>query len=156
MPRSSPSLPLVPPAAGSAAAAALLATLLLAGRPGLLNQMAHAGSNGMAAKPPMTWRSWNQWGWYINETVLLEAARGLTDSSRSIRGKPAGTTLLHLGCEFCAGRWQPLLLVICRPPDQSHAAGIMKWAWMKGGQRARLPSGIPTRTAEIHGWTLEH
>ena len=44
----------------------------------LLLPFASAGSNGMAMTPPLTWRSWNQWGWYINESVLLGAARGLT------------------------------------------------------------------------------
>ena len=28
---------------------------------------ASAGSNGMAMTPPLTWRSWNQYGWYITE-----------------------------------------------------------------------------------------
>jgi alpha-galactosidase len=56
-----------------------------------------AGNNGMALTPPMTWRSWNQLGWYINESVLLTAAAGLTDTLRPIRGMPPGTSLKDLG-----------------------------------------------------------
>ena len=56
-----------------------------------------AGSNGMAMTPPLTWRSWNQYGWYITEDVLINAAKGLVDTSRPIKGKPAGTSLRDLG-----------------------------------------------------------
>ena len=45
----------------------------------------------------MTWRSWNQYGWYIDESVLINAAKGLVDTSRPIKGKPAGTSLRDLG-----------------------------------------------------------
>ena len=50
-----------------------------------------AGSNGMAMTPPLTWRSWNQMGWYITDAVLLQAADGLVDTSRPIHGQPAGS-----------------------------------------------------------------
>ena len=63
----------------------------------LLSDAAEAGSNGMAMTPPLTWRSWNQYGWYITEDVLLNAAKGLIDTSRPIKGKPAGTSLKDLG-----------------------------------------------------------
>lgn len=63
---------------------------------GLLS-CAEAGSNGLAEKPPMTWRSWNQFGWYITEEIILNAAKGLVDTSRPIKGKPAGTSLKDLG-----------------------------------------------------------
>lgn len=56
-----------------------------------------AGSNGMALTPPLTWRSWNQFGWYIQEDVILSAARGLVDTSRPIKNRPAGTSLRDLG-----------------------------------------------------------
>ena len=59
--------------------------------------LADAGSNGMAMTPPLTWRSWNQYGWYITDEVLLNAAKGLIDTSRPIKGKPAGTSLRDLG-----------------------------------------------------------
>ena len=63
----------------------------------LLLSDAEAGSNGMAMTPPLTWRSWNQYGWYITEDVLLNAAKGLIDTSRPIKGKPVGTSLKDLG-----------------------------------------------------------
>ena len=58
---------------------------------------ADAGNNGMAMTPPLTWRSWNQFGWYITEEVLLSAAEGLVDTSRPIKGMPAGSSLKDLG-----------------------------------------------------------
>ena len=36
-------------------------------------------------------------GWYISEEVLLNAAKGLIDTSRPIKGRPAGSSLLDLG-----------------------------------------------------------
>ena len=62
-----------------------------------VGSLAEAGSNGMAMTPPLTWRSWNQYGWYITDEVLLNAAKGLIDTSRPIKGKPAGTSLRDLG-----------------------------------------------------------
>ena len=53
--------------------------------------------NGMAMTPPLTWRSWNQMGWYITDAVLLQATRGLVDGSRPIKGMPAGSSLKDLG-----------------------------------------------------------
>ena len=44
-----------------------------------------------------TWRSWNQYGWYITEEIILNAAKGLVDTSRAIKGKPVGTSLKDLG-----------------------------------------------------------
>ena len=70
----------------------LLVALLTA-----LQQDVGAGSNGMAMPPPLTWRSWNQMGWYITDKVLLQAADGLVDTSRPIKGLPAGTSLKDLG-----------------------------------------------------------
>jgi len=45
----------------------------------------------------MSWRSWNQFGWYITEDGILAAAAGLTDTSRPIKGMAAGTSLKDLG-----------------------------------------------------------
>jgi hypothetical protein len=42
-------------------------------------------------------RSWNQMGWYVTEEVMLQAAEGLVDTSRPIKGMPAGTSLKDLG-----------------------------------------------------------
>lgn len=38
-----------------------------------------------------------QYGWYITEDVILAAATGLVDTSRAIKGMPAGTSLRDLG-----------------------------------------------------------
>ena len=72
-------------------------SLLLLLSLGLLASLAAAGNNGMALTPPLTWRSWNQYGWYITEDVILSAAAGLVDGSRPIKGRPAGTSLMDLG-----------------------------------------------------------
>jgi alpha-galactosidase len=55
------------------------------------------GNNGLAATPPMTWRSWNAFGYSISSRQMQVAARGLTDTSRPIRKRPAGTSLAALG-----------------------------------------------------------
>jgi alpha-galactosidase len=57
----------------------------------------NAGNNGLAERPPMKWRSWNQFGFNISESVILDAAYGLTDTSRAIVGMPAGSSLFDLG-----------------------------------------------------------
>jgi len=51
----------------------------------------------MALTPPLTWRSWNQFGWYINEDVILRAAAGLIDTQRPIKNMPVGSSLKDLG-----------------------------------------------------------
>ena len=56
-----------------------------------------AGNNGLAQTPPLTWRSWNAWGWRIDDATMRTAAAGLVDTSRAIRGLPAGSSLLTLG-----------------------------------------------------------
>jgi hypothetical protein len=56
-----------------------------------------AGNNGQALTPPLTWRSWNQFGWYITEDVILEAAAGLVNTERAIKGMPSGASLKDLG-----------------------------------------------------------
>lgn len=56
-----------------------------------------AGDNGLALTPPLSWRSWNAWGWRIDDATMRTAAAGLVDSSRPIRGLPAGSSLLTLG-----------------------------------------------------------
>eukprot|EP00038_Savillea_parva_P008836 m.179517 g.179517 ORF g.179517 m.179517 type:complete len:497 (-) comp14778_c0_seq1:22-1512(-) len=73
--------------------AAVGAAVLLVGLP----TQVQGGSNGLAVKPPMSWRSWNQFGWYITQDVILSAAQGLVNSSRPIKGMPPGTSLLDLG-----------------------------------------------------------
>ena len=51
----------------------------------------------MALLPRRSWRSWNQYGWYITEDVILAAAKGLADTSQPIKGMPKGTSLKDLG-----------------------------------------------------------
>ena len=68
--------------------AVVLATLLAA---------ASAGSNGMALRPPMTWRSWNQFAQAINSSIIESMMDGLVDKSRPIVGMPTGSSLLTLG-----------------------------------------------------------
>ena len=55
------------------------------------------GNNGLALTPPLSWRSWNQWGWRIDEDTMRTAAQGLIDTSRPIKGLPPGSSLLSLG-----------------------------------------------------------
>lgn len=59
--------------------------------------VAVAGNNGMAVKPPMQWRSWNQFSFNIDAAVILNAASALVDGSRPIFGLPAGSSLFDLG-----------------------------------------------------------
>lgn len=71
------------------AALALFASVIIA--------TASAGNNGLALTPPLGWRSWNAWGWHIDDATMRTAAAGLVDTSRPIRGLPAGSSLLTLG-----------------------------------------------------------
>jgi hypothetical protein len=63
----------------------------------LLLRASLAGNNGLALTPPLSWRSWNSFGWRINEQTALTAARGLVDTSRAIVGRPAGSSLATIG-----------------------------------------------------------
>jgi hypothetical protein len=36
---------------------------------------ASAGSNGEALRPPMTWRSWNQFAQFINTSIIQKMVR---------------------------------------------------------------------------------
>lgn len=56
-----------------------------------------AYDNGLALQPPLSWRSWNAFGWRISADTFRVAARGLTDTSRAILRRPAGTSLRSLG-----------------------------------------------------------
>lgn len=56
-----------------------------------------SGFNGMARTPPMGWRSWNQYSWQIDETVVLNALDGLIDTTRPIVGLPSGSSLKDMG-----------------------------------------------------------
>ena len=63
----------------------------------LLAPGVQGGNNGLALTPPMSWRSWNQWGWQIAERTMEVAAAGLVDGSRPIVSRPSGTSLASLG-----------------------------------------------------------
>lgn len=68
----------------------LPAAALLAAAP-----LALAGPNGQAMTPPLGWRSWNQLGLDVNQTVMLTMAAKLVDRSRTVDGVP--TSLADLG-----------------------------------------------------------
>jgi hypothetical protein len=55
------------------------------------------GNNGLALTPPMSWRSWNAFGWRISADTIDTAAKGLVDGSRAVIGRPPGTSLAALG-----------------------------------------------------------
>lgn len=55
------------------------------------------GNNGLAITPPLSWRSWNAFGWQISEETIRTAANGLVDTTRPIKGRPVGTSLKDLG-----------------------------------------------------------
>jgi alpha-galactosidase len=57
----------------------------------------HAGNNGQALTPPMSWRSWNNYDWNINSTIFTAIADALVDTSRAIVGRPTGTSLRDIG-----------------------------------------------------------
>jgi len=50
---------------------------------------------GRLPTPPAGWRSWNQLGGGISQEIMMAMAKGLTDKSRTVGGKP--TSLLELG-----------------------------------------------------------
>lgn len=63
----------------------------------LLLTPGESGNNGLALTPPLTWRSWNSFGFHISAETMLTAARGLVDTSRPINKLPIGSSLLSLG-----------------------------------------------------------
>ena len=56
--------------------------------------------DGLATSPPMGWRSWNQFGLFINQSLLEAQFEALADRSRLVDGRP--TSLLELGYEHAA------------------------------------------------------
>jgi alpha-galactosidase len=72
-------------------AAARASALLLV----LAAPAARAGFNGMARTPPMSWRSWNQFGCNVSQPDISAASRALVDRSRTVDGVP--TSLFDLG-----------------------------------------------------------
>lgn len=61
---------------------------------------AFALDDGLAQSPPMGWRSWNQFGLYINQSLIEAQFEVLADRSRMVDGKP--TSLLDMGYEHAA------------------------------------------------------
>jgi len=61
----------------------------------LLATCAHAGWNAQARTPPMSWRSWNQYGCNVSQPDIVANARALADTSRLVNGVP--TSLASLG-----------------------------------------------------------
>jgi hypothetical protein len=59
-----------------------------------------SGNNGLALTPPLSWRSWNAFGWQISEETIRTAANGLVDTTRPIKGRPVGTSLKD-PCDYC-------------------------------------------------------
>ena len=55
----------------------------------------HGLDDGQAISPPMGWRSWNQFGLFINQSLLEQQFEALADRSRLVDGRP--TSLLELG-----------------------------------------------------------
>jgi alpha-galactosidase len=58
-------------------------------------QRAFTLDDGVALSPPMGWRSWNQFGLDINQTLIEGIYEAIADRSRTVDGKP--TSLLDLG-----------------------------------------------------------
>ena len=61
----------------------------------LIATCAHAGWNAQARTPPMSWRSWNQYGCNVSQPDIVANARALADTSRLVNGVP--TSLASLG-----------------------------------------------------------
>lgn len=51
--------------------------------------------NGLAETPPMGFRTWNQFGLNVNQTMMENIYRAMTSRTREVDGKP--TSLLDLG-----------------------------------------------------------
>jgi len=60
-------------------------------------QQVNGLDDGVAVSPPMGWRSWNQFGKFINQSLLEAHFAALADRSRAVDGVP--TSLLDLGYE---------------------------------------------------------
>ena len=58
------------------------------------------GWNGLAAKPPMGWRSWNAFGNRITQDMMLSAAAALTARTRRVSGHAANVSLCDVG--YCS------------------------------------------------------
>tara|TARA_B100000795_G_scaffold165967_1_gene124845 strand:- start:146 stop:1468 length:1323 start_codon:yes stop_codon:yes gene_type:complete len=54
-----------------------------------------ANDNGLAITPPLGWRSWNLFGNNVNQELIMNIMKGMTDKSRTVNGKPA--SLCDLG-----------------------------------------------------------
>ena len=66
-----------------------------------------ASDNGRAIRPPMGWRSWNQFACSADQNTMMDAIKGLVDESRLCRdGKPCSLASLgytDVGLDDC---WQ--------------------------------------------------
>jgi len=56
--------------------------------------------DGLATSPPMGWRSWNQFGLFINQSLVEAQFEALVDRSRNVDGVP--TSLTDLGYKHAA------------------------------------------------------
>lgn len=56
--------------------------------------------DGLATSPPMGWRSWNQFGLRINQSLIEAQYDALADRSRAVDGQP--TSLRDLGYQHAA------------------------------------------------------
>ena len=61
----------------------------------IAHALALAATDGAAQRPPMGWRSWNQFQGEISQSVIEAQMRALVDRRRLVDGKP--TSLADLG-----------------------------------------------------------
>jgi hypothetical protein len=89
----------------------------------LLLTTVSGGFNSMARTPPMSFRSWNQFGCNISQPDIENAIRGLADTSRLVNGIP--TSLLQLGYNTAGldDCFQELLSSSCHYPGFGSETG---------------------------------
>jgi len=62
----------------------------------MLSWPAAALDNGLALTPPMGFRTWNQFGIDVDQSLMQAVYRAMVARTRAVDGKP--TSLLDLGC----------------------------------------------------------
>ena len=57
-----------------------------------------ANENGLARRPPMSWRSWNLFGAAVDQRLMERVMAGLEDRSRLVDGAPNDATFMLQAC----------------------------------------------------------
>ena len=101
------------------------------------------GATGLARTPPMGFRTWNEFGEDVNQTLMEQVYAALADRRHTVDGRP--TSLVDLGYRHaglddgCACSVASLAAALCAPPD----GAALRY---RAGMHAR-------RLLPLRGWT---